>query len=619
MITNKRVSFLLFAALAVIGSLAVEGQAPAPAAQPAPATRFTRAAAIDAPVVRAAAGLEKLLPKQAEAIYQAVASRFQPARAMNTVTFMDRFWRLPVNPGFTASLDHIKAGLMEAGFKEGPLAGAVSPVLAIEEYPNGGNGWELVRAEMTIVQSAAGTTPERVFDPVIDYIALCMNSFSTPAGGVSAPLVYVGSGTDAASYASVDVKGAVVIGDGRMGPLWREAVGTRGAIGVISTAPPPAYTRPDETPEVFQWGGVPYDEKLKAFGFKASPKVAGRLKERLKAGPVTVKVDVETRFNPGPGRLLVAEIPGRVSQSEHIVMVAHIQEPGSNDDASGCGTLLELARSLQAAIAAKAIPPPGRTITFVWGDEMRASREWLQRDRARQAGTRYMISLDMTGEDTAKTGGTFLIEKEPDPSAVWARPSDPHTEWLGGSGSTYKAEALKGSLLNDLFLAAALRRARDTGWVVQTSPYEGGSDHSIFLQANIPAALATHFTDRYYHTNLDRPDKTSPAVMANVGISVATTAMLLASASETDALAVADLVAEAARRRLDLEARQSAAFIAEAKDKAAAEAGERVLRDAWVAWYTRALESVLELPLAPAGDRLEPRVRAAIKKLRIEN
>ena len=40
-----------------------------------------------------------------------------------------------------------------------------------------------------------------------------------------------------------------------------------------------------------------------------------------------------------------------------------------------------------------------------------------------------MLSLDMTGEDTAKTGGTFLIEKEPDPSALWDRPSDPHSEW----------------------------------------------------------------------------------------------------------------------------------------------------------------------------------------------
>ena len=35
----------------------------------------------------------------------------------------------------------------------------------------------------------------------------------------------------------------------------------------------------------------------------------------------------------------------------------------------------------------------------------------------------------MTGEDTTKTGGTFLIEKGPDPSAVWERPSDPHSEW----------------------------------------------------------------------------------------------------------------------------------------------------------------------------------------------
>ena len=49
-----------------------------------------------------------------------------------------------------------------------------------------------------------------------------------------------------------------------------------------------------------------------------------------------------------------------------------------------------------------------------------------------------MFSLDMTGEDTAKTGGTFLIEKQADPSAVWARPSDPHTEW---GASEVKAES----------------------------------------------------------------------------------------------------------------------------------------------------------------------------------
>ena len=154
--------------------------------------------------------------------------------------------------------------------------------------------------------------------------------------------------------------------------------------------------------------------------------------------------------------------------------------------------------------------PPGRTLTFLWLDEIRGSRQWLGADPERAKGVQYMFSLDMTGEDTAKTGGTFLIEKQADPSAVWARPSDPHTEW---GASSVKAESLKGSLLNDLHLAVSLRRAKDTKWVVRTNPYEGGSDHTAFGDAGIPSVLNWHFTDRYYHTNLDRPDKTSAAEM----------------------------------------------------------------------------------------------------------
>jgi aminopeptidase YwaD len=184
-------------------------------------------------------------------------ARFQPARAMDIVTFMDAYWRVAGNTGFNASIDRIKAGLVEGGFAEAQSRAAGSSGFWLEEYPNGGNGWEPVKAEMTVVESAAGKTPERVFDPVVDYIAICMNSFSTPPGGIVAPLVYVGSGADAASYASIDVKGAVVLGDANARRLWQEAVRNRGAIGIISAAPPAGYTRPIETPEVFQWGGVP--------------------------------------------------------------------------------------------------------------------------------------------------------------------------------------------------------------------------------------------------------------------------------------------------------------------------------------------------------------------------
>src|SRR6266540_7088675 len=172
-------------------------------------------------------------------------------------------------------------------------------------------------------------------------------------------------------------------------------------------------------------------------------------------------------------------------------------------------------------------------------------------DQAR--AVQYMFSMDMTGEDTSKTGGTFLIEKQADPSAVWPRPSDPHTAW---GASEVKASELKGSLLNDLHLAICLRRAKDTGWVVKTNPYEGGSDHTEFKNLGIPALLNWHFTDRFYHTNLDRPDKTSAAEMVNVGAAVATSAWFLASASEQDALATVALISQAAAARLALETSQ---------------------------------------------------------------
>ena len=226
-----------------------------------------------------------------------------------------------------------------------------------------------------------------------------------------------------------------------------------------------------------------------------------------------------------------------------------------------------------------------------------------------------MFAMDMTGEDTAKTGGTFLIEKQADPSAVWPRPSDPHTEWGGGE---VKPESLKGSLLNDLHVAICLRRARESGWVVRTNPYEGGSDHTVFAGAGVPSVLNWHFTDRYYHTNQDRLDKVSAQEMQNVGIAVATTAWILASADDTDALAVADLVADAARRRLALERAQGASIVEKAADRVVAEEIERRISAAWTKWYGEALDSVVRLPAVGGSELLRARVAAAREALALE-
>jgi aminopeptidase YwaD len=501
--------------------------------------------------------LDRMLPPRAEATYQAVAPRVDTKVAMDTVTFMAPLWRLAGNPAYDRSIDFIAARLA-----------ARAVIHRVNSYEHSGQGWEQQHGELSIVGDGGGPVLSREQDR----LALCINSFSTPTGGVVLRLVDVGAGGES-DFDGKDVKGAVVLGDSAVGPLWTRAVRERGATGVVSTQIAP-YTRPERTPDVLQWGSIPYDDTRRSFGFKATPRATERLRSALASGPVMVRVEIGTTFHRGPSRTLVAEIPGTTRAEERIVLVAHVQEPGANDNASGAGTLLAAALAVHDAIRQGAMPAPARTLTFLWLDEIRGSEQWINEDAARVRHVVAMMSLDMTGQDTAKTGGTFLIEKMPDPSAIYLRPSDPHSEW--GAGEVDPAW-VRGHFLNDLHLAVALRRARDTGWVVRTNPYEGGSDHTVFTRAGIPALLNWHFTDRYYHTNLDTADKTSPATMGHVATTVATTALFLASATAADAAALVTLVDEAERARRATESQNDAS---------------PEIVTAWTQWYAEARASV---------------------------
>ena len=551
------------------------------------------------------------LPLSAERAYLALSQRINGFAALDMVRFMDQYWRIAGNPGYNASIDYIHDRLMKSGF--GAASDPAASTVRVDEWGDA-RGWDYEVGSVAFADDG-----EVLLSRVRDRVSLCIYSHSTPAGGLVAPLVDVGNGADDADYQNVDVKGAVVLGDAEAPRLWEQAVKARGAAGIISTSIAP-YIRPSdpkqfkpEHQDVLQWSGIPYEPALKSFGFKASWRAASRMRERLKKGAVQVKVDIRSRFYDGPNRSLIAEIPGVLRPDERIVMVAHVQEPGANDDASGCGTQYALAIALADAVRSRRLPRPGRTLTFIWADEIRGSRQWLSADPARAKGVQYMFALDMTGEDRAKTGASFLIEKQPDPSAVWTRPSDPHSEW---GASDVKADSLKGSLLNDLHLAICLRRAKDTGWIVRTNPYEGGSDHTVFIEAGIPALLNWHFTDRYYHTNLDRPDKTSPFEMMNVGASVATSAWFLASADERDSQGVVDLVAASADARLALEQRQGPSIVAGASDKAKAEATEQLVIAAWRKWYSEALESVRRLPVSGPSSAIDARVAQVQQRLK---
>lgn len=528
------------------------------------------------------------VPARAERAIDTLLAGFDRDAAIGHVAFMAPMWRLAGNDGFDKSIDRIHERLLAAGFaddRRGEPRGRFDvPRARVHEYPNSGHGWDHSTGTLAIVHQDGGETV--VLSKEMHRVALCINSFSTPAGGRVLRIVDVGAGSAAADYDGTELKDAVVLGDASPGVLWNHAM-SRGAAGIVSTAlpdyispvPPGAPVPPRDEWDILQWSSIPYDADKRGFGFKASPRAAAELRKALAAGTSSVRVTVASTFTERPARMLIGEIPGTTLAGERIVIAAHVQEPGANDNASGTATLTELAVAMQRAIGEGTLPAPSRTITFLWLDEISGSRRWIK-DFAEQATqVKWMFSLDMTGEDVTKTGGTFLVERSPDPGAVYARAWDPNSEW---GRSKFDPALIKGDVINDLHLAVCRRVGSRTGWDVRSNPYEGGSDHTVFGSQGIPSVLDWHFTDRYYHTNFDTLDKVSADEMRNVATAVGATAWLMASATESEAGQVGDLVAAAGRARL-------------ARERAATESDRDAAVAAWEKWYAEAVASAARL------------------------
>ena len=277
----------------------------------------------------------------------------------------------------------------------------------------------------------------------------------------------------------------------------------------------------------------------------------------------------------------MAEIKGASKPDERVIICAHVQEPGSNDNATGVASLLGLATALKKMVDSGAIARPERTITFLWGDEMNLATLWLNSHPDEKAKVISALDMDMVGEDPDKTGGVMRIEKTPDPSAKYnytldtlpwetdsyydetfadpdgqfIRLPDSHTLWGAGS---YEGMFQEGFFLNDLYMYAAqgVINYHDSGFRVDVCPYEGGSDHSRFLAQNVPALLTWHFTDYTYHSPVDTLNMSSAREMENVSITTMATALMIANATDGNealALEILGTVMMAALDRFDME------------------------------------------------------------------
>lgn len=535
-------------------------------------------------------------------ISRAVHGAIDGNRAYRTVEYVQRFFRLPGNRGFDAAIDTVASLLRAAGYvREDGAPASARFVYRIESRPMANPAWTPIGASLTI---AGRTKPLQQFSTNLNMIAI--NSGSTPEGGVTADVVDVGAG-GSDQFAAVDVKGKIALSTGDARAVYPRAL-QAGAIGVLNTQALPSYNQQSKNTTAIRFTSVVRDSGWILYISSATHDSLRAAMKSLNGAPLRVHADVRTLFETRPELTIVAEIRGRTRPAERFVYSAHVQEPGANDNATGVGTQAEMAR-VAADLVRRGIANPQRTITFLWGDEIRSTDRFLKEDSVRRAAVKWGMSLDMVGENTALTGGTFLIEKMPDPSAVWVRGEDQHTEW---GGKPLAEKDIRAYWFNDFVRQRCLDRARQTNWVVKANPFEGGSDHTPFLNAKIPAVLLWHFTDQYYHTDLDRIEMVSASTLANVGACALTTGLLLADGSRAIVLAALDELAGVAEQAI----RTQSALSRDTLSRGGNADTEKHIIETWRTYYLDAIDKIGDIAVGPvdltaAIGRAKARVRAA--------
>jgi Zn-dependent M28 family amino/carboxypeptidase len=499
--------------------------------------------------------------------------------AFKTTSFVEKYWRVVGNTGFNKTIYKIAEELEKAGYvlEENAKKNDIL-TYRVEKRALKNPTWESVNASLKI---------EGEIEPLLQHHTnrnmIALNSYSTPKEGITAEVIYI---DDIQKISTMNVKGKIVFAETSPYQIFKAAIVDGKAAGII-TYDNPDYLQPAINTTSIQFRSIPLDSVNKPWAIALSFAAKERLIKSLEKGKTFLKVHVETDIYPSEELTIVADIKGSEKPKERLVFSAHIQEPGANDNATGVGVALEMA-TLTAKFVKQKEYQPKRTLTFLWGDEIISTKRYVQQDSIRAKDIKWGISLDMVGENTEKTGGTFLIEKMPDPSAIWTRGNDKHTEW---GGSKMNLDQMKPHYLNDFLIDKFKAQGKRANWVVSTNPFEGGSDHVPFLRENIPSVLFWHFTDQFYHTDNDRIDKVSKTTLKNVGTTALIAAYTLLNADENTAKSVLSDLEKAAVVRLNEELKQSKIALNNG-DSLATQI--EIIR-AWKDWYQKSFATTKDL------------------------
>ena len=363
--------------------------------------------------------------------------------------------------------------------------------------------------------------------------------FSTPDGGVVADAIDIDAAKDPEQ---LDLKGKILL-TGKKHSQWIRLALAKGALGIISDYFP-LYPQVRETPEEMdghsRWENdfiVPAN-KPGFFGFSLSPDEGRKLRALMEmhGGKVILRAVIEAKDYDGVNYTVSGLIPGDdqaedapcgdapdgdaptgdAPACEEVMLCGHLYEPGANDNATGCGALIELAATFNRLINEGAIRRPRRGIRVVLGFECAGQMGYAVSHLDRVARTVASINMDMVGA-AAHDLSTLRL---------WYSPA-----------SNYSCM--------DLLLPALIKR-----WDAFTGTHTPYIDDTYSIADNlladpmfgVPSISMCMHPAQSYHSSMDDMTRVDAGVLARNTITAGVLALLCADGRPPAAEAASDLM-----------------------------------------------------------------------------
>lgn len=268
------------------------------------------------------------------------------------------------------------------------------------------------------------------------------------------------------------------------------------------------------------------EKQNKFFGFIISPRKGEELKNIIKKNKeVKVFVYIESEFKNGYIEVLDIFFPGK--KDEEVWGIAHLCHPSPfvNDNASGAGSILELAISFKNLFNNKILEKPLRGIRFLLLPEMTGTYAYLKLKEKEIHKVKGCINLDMVGENQEKCKSSFCLIKEP----YLIRS---YISYLGEIIFEYIQDGYKTFYESD-YIPSLRKKITD---------YSGGSDHYILIDPTIGiySIMLGQWPDKFYHTSFDDEDKISEESMKFAGCFAGTLIYYIASLNKEEIEEIAE-------------------------------------------------------------------------------